>query len=158
MGKNIIKIFLITGVLLIGFGVSVFLYASTLDQETKKIQAEHAQQMALYKQKIDQQTDVNHLTQFATHLLEINLPDLALINMEKATSLDKNYRDGWLGLGLAQFETKDYKNALSSFQEAEKLDPINPPTYKYLSITYQKLEKTDLAKEAQRKYELLAEK
>lgn len=155
MGKNFIKLLFIFGLLLFGFGVSVFLYQSTYNQEMKIIKNSREKQLVDYKKVIDTKTDPYILTVNGTRYLKKNLPDLAIISLERTTQIEKGYRDGWLALGLAQLELADYKSALSSFQEAEKIDPINAKTYEYLEIAYKKLEQSDSAARAQTKYEFL---
>lgn len=153
-----IKLLFIFGILLFGFGVSLFIYQSVYAQELKSINSEHEKQLADYKKLIETKTDAYQLTLNGLRYLKKDMPDLALLSLARSTEIDKNYRDGWLALGLAQLESADYKSALSSFQEAEKIDPINAKTYEYLKIAYEKLDQTESAQKAQEKYEYLTRK
>jgi len=111
-----------------------------------------------YAQEIESQTNVNFLMDMGYKLLNGNQTDAAIVNFKRVTVLEKNYRDGWLYLGIAQLKNNQAGEALSNLQTAEKLDPINPQTYEYLIIAYEKTDNQEAAQKAREKYDFLTER
>lgn len=110
-----------------------------------------------YAQNVSQKTDASALAKNGLRQLNINLPNFALISLKRATDINQNYRDGWLALGLAQFRTNDFKNALASYRAAEKLDPIYAKTYELLKIAYEQIGDAASAAKAEEKYDFLSQ-
>ncbi len=150
------KLLIILSILLFGLSLSLVVFKVTYNNQTKDIKTKNQQILDQYSNNIKTENDAYKLTVAGLHQLDVNLPDLALISLKQATVANPSYRDGWLALGSAQFDTANFNNALISFQTAAKLDPIFPETYRLLQITYNKLGQNDASKLAQTKYELLA--
>jgi len=111
-----------------------------------------------YAAEIESHSDVNALMTSGLQLLRGNQINCAIINFKRVTELEKNYRDGWLYLGIAELQNSDPETALISLQAAEKLDPINPLTYQYLTMAYEQTDDIDSAQKAREKYEYLTKK
>lgn len=155
----LIKILIVIAILLLGLLASCI----TIEKvKSRKFAAEmarfHQEVLANYKAQVAQNSDAYYLTKTGLRQLEINLPDLALISLKHATEIKTDYRDAHLALGIAQFQTGDFTAALTSFQQAEKLDPIYAKTYEFLKITYEKLEDSAGAQKASEKHEYLSRK
>lgn len=155
----VIKILIGIGILLLGLLMACLFIQTAHSRKTAELLDDNLKQIeAEYAQKVAQDNDAGKLTKSGLRQLNINLPNLALISLNRATQVQQNYRDGWLALGLAQLKTGDIKAALISFQAAEKLDPINAKTYELLKIAYEKLEDTASAQKASEKYEFLTKR
>lgn len=155
--KLLIKILLAFAMLLLGLLATLgFIQTAHSRAEAEKLRAAEAQIIANYKANIDKKTDADALTKTGLRQLNINLPGLALITLKRAVEVQKNYRDAWLALGLAQFKTGDIGGALISFQSAEKLDPINAKTYELLRIAYETVGDASAAAKADEKYKFLS--
>lgn len=154
----IIKILIAIGILLLGLLASMIVFETAYSRLTAGLSESEKQVEKQIVAQIAQQTDAYKLTKNGLRQLNINLPNLALISLKRATEIEKNYRDAWLALGLAQLKTGDIKTALASFQTAEKLDPINAKTYEFLKIVYEKVGQLESAKVAQEKYEFLTKR
>jgi len=111
-----------------------------------------------YAEEISSQTDVNKLTTDGIKLVKGNELDCGIINLQRAVTLDPNYRDAWVWLGYAQEKNNQPQEAIVSLNKAAKIDPIHPDTFKYLAIAYTQTGDTALAKQAQDKYDLLNKK
>lgn len=111
-----------------------------------------------YAQEIASQTNVNSLMDTGYKLLNGNQVEAAILNFKRATVLEKNYRDGWLYLGIAELKNNQAEEALPNIQTAEKLDPINIQTYQYLIIAYEQTGDKEAARRAQEKLNFLTKK
>jgi len=151
----LIKILTVAGVLLAGFLSSLLVAQKVYSRMTADINNGLAQIESQYSQELAQETDAEKLVKTGVRQSDVNLPALALISLNRATTIEPNYRDGWLALGLAQFKTGDTKAALDSFQAAEKLDPICAKTYELLKMAYEKLDDPASAQKAQEKWDFL---
>jgi Tfp pilus assembly protein PilF len=83
---------------------------------------------------------------------------MAVIALEKATSLDQQYRDAFVYLGFAYLKNNNNQKALETLEKAEKLDPMNPTTWQLLAVAYQNMGQIEKAKEAENKYKQFATK
>ena len=153
--KNSTKILLSINILLMGAIASFFIFQKALAQESAKLSTPLP--LISYADQIKTETDPYKLTVNGLNQLNRQLPDFALMTLGQSVVANKNYRDGWLSLGLAQFETKDYTNALTSFSSAQKLDPIHSQTYQLLAALYRATNQPDLAQTAQNQYDFLAQ-
>jgi predicted Zn-dependent protease len=111
-----------------------------------------------YAEEISSQGNVNNLTADAVKLISGNQLECGIINLQRAVTIDPNYRDAWVFLGYAQIKNNDPQNAIKSLSSAQKIDPIDPDTYKYLAIAYTDSGDTVSAKTAQEIYDLLSQK
>jgi len=111
-----------------------------------------------YAQEIESQTNVNSLMDMGYKLLNGNQVEAAILNFKRVTVLEKNYRDGWLYLGIAELKNNQTEESLPNLQTAEKLDPINIQTYQYLVIAYEQTGDKEAAQKAQEKYQFLTKK
>ena len=111
-----------------------------------------------YAEKIAVMKDVNALMESGWRLLSGNQIQSAIINFQRVTQLEKNDRDGWLYLGIAQLKNNQADEALANLQTAEKLDPINLQTYEFLIVAYQQTGDTEAAQKASEKYNFLIKK
>ena len=63
-----------------------------------------------------------------------------------ATSKDPAWRDGYVNLGQVYLATSKFNEAKQALEAALKIDPLSGQTHYLLSLTYQELNKADLAK------------
>jgi predicted Zn-dependent protease len=142
---------LVIYVLILIFSSTIFYFACKTFApiiENKAFPAHTSNQLEkAYAADIASLTDINLLMDLGQKLLYGNQTEAAIINFKRVTELQKNYRDGWLYLGIAELKNNDPFEALKNIQTAEKLDPINALTYQYLAIAY---EETGDAGEAQK--------
>ncbi|MEI6039902.1 MAG: hypothetical protein WCP93_00965 [Candidatus Berkelbacteria bacterium] len=141
--------------LVISLLASLLILKITYQQKIDKINQEKQLMITGYTEEIKNETNPNILIESGLKQLENGQPELAMISLKKAVTVEPNFRDGWLTLGLAQYTQKDYQAALTSFLAAEKIDPINAQTYHFLNLTYTKLKQKDLALIAQEKFVFL---
>lgn len=158
MFKTFSKILLTLAILIIGLAIALMIFKISYSRQTEGIDTHIKEMENNYSQMVAKKTNVYTLTKIGLHQTDIGLTDMALISLHRATSLEKNYRDSWLALGLAQIQKMDYVSALTSLKIAEKLDPINPKTYELLNLVYQKMDNSELAQAAQEKYKFLTKK
>jgi tetratricopeptide (TPR) repeat protein len=151
MKNSLPKILIFVCVILIGAFTSLICYKQTYQNLTTDLKTKEKLAVFYYEQAINNRTDAYTLTKTGLRQLDTNMPELALISLKRATVAAEDYRDGWLGLGLAQFETGDYINAAESLKVAEALDPINSKTYQLQEATYLKLKQKDLSQTAKTK-------
>jgi tetratricopeptide (TPR) repeat protein len=62
-----------------------------------------------------------------------------------ALELQPNWRDGYLMIGAAQLEQKEYQDAQSSLEMATKLDPTHAPTHQLLAALFNQTGHQDAA-------------
>jgi len=72
---------------------------------------------------------------FATALLRLERPDLALKEYEASNELKANAR-AWAGIGNVRIARRDWPSAAEAFAEAVALDPYDPAAYCGLGIVY----------------------
>lgn len=77
--------------------------------------------------------------------LQLGAPRAAITTLERVTTLDPGWSDGWLLLGQAQFMTGLYDKGIASFHRAVAADPSN---LKALQVVARSLEKLNRDKEA----------
>jgi len=149
------NLFIIIALLLFGLAGSFYIYDYSYKKELAAIDKAKINQEQNWIQEINKETDAYKLTQTGLRLANIDSINLSLAYLEQATSLKKNYRDGWIALALVQIKANNLKGALTSAKNAEKLDPIIPKTYEVLKSIYDTTKQKDLAKQAQEKYNYL---
>ena len=153
--NNIVRIIAVLGFLLIAyFAIQVFFGVYT-EKLTRKLSGPVEVMDANFKAQIASQTDPYACVKFGLTFSNTDKPELALLSFEKATSLDPNYRDGWVMRGYGELENNQPEKAIESLKKAETIDPINPRTYELLAIAYTQTNETDSAKKAQEKWEYL---
>jgi predicted Zn-dependent protease len=111
-----------------------------------------------YRQKIAVETSAYDASKLGMVFLKTDKIDLAELAFEKSTSLDANWRDGWLWKGYTELKMAAPQKALDSLRAAEKIDPVYPFTYQLLANAYQKLGNTTEAKLAVEKQQYLSKK
>jgi len=153
------KILIGVGILLLGI-LATCVVIETARSRKASADSLTAQQNfeAEYAKIVSQKTNAYELVQTGLRQSEINLPAFALISSTRATEIKTDYRDAWLALGLAQFRQSDFPAALTSFQKAEKLDPIYAQTYEFLRFAYEAVEDQASAQKAAEKYAFLTKK
>jgi tetratricopeptide (TPR) repeat protein len=73
----------------------------------------------------------------------------AIEHFTRATRLDAGFVDAFLGLGMALVFNKQYSDAITPLETAEKFRPANSTTHYYLSIAYGRVgRKSDAGREA----------
>jgi tetratricopeptide (TPR) repeat protein len=73
----------------------------------------------------------------------------AIEHFTRATRLDASFVDAFLGLGMALVLNKQYSEAITPLETAEKLRPTNSTGHYYLSIAYGRVgRKSDAEREA----------
>lgn len=155
----VVKIIIGVAIFILGLIATCIALQTAHSQRDAKITQEFAAQILdNYKINVSKKIDAYALTKSGLRQLNINLPNLSLISLKRATEIEPNYRDAWLALGLTQLNTGDVKTALISFQTAEKLDPINAKTYELLKIAYGKLEDAGGSQKAEEKWKFLTKK
>ncbi len=60
----------------------------------------------------------------------------AVQHFSKATQLEANFADAWLGLGMALLAEKQYAEAVAPLEKAVKLQPGNPAAHYSLATAY----------------------
>jgi tetratricopeptide (TPR) repeat protein len=75
----------------------------------------------------------------------------AVQHFSKATQLEPNFADAWLGLGMSLLAQKQYADAVSPLQKAVKLQPANPAGHYSLATAYAR---TGRKEEAQHEFAL----
>jgi predicted Zn-dependent protease len=111
-----------------------------------------------YRQKIAAETSAYDASKLGMAFLKTDELDLAELAFEKSTSLDANWRDGWIWKGYTELKMATPQKALDSLRAAEKIDPVYPFTYQLLANAYQKLGNTSEAKLAVEKQQYLSKK
>ncbi len=79
-----------------------------------------------------------------------DLPD-AVQHFSKATKLETNFADAYLGLGMSLLAEKEYANAVVPLEKAVKLQPANPAAHYSLATAYAR---TGRKEEAEREFAL----
>ena len=77
----------------------------------------------------------------------------AIWNYQKAIHMDKNTSEYHYNLGLAFYETGNYKNAIKAFKNAHKVNPSNASVFYNIALSYNKLYRSDLAHKYYNKYQ-----
>lgn len=150
--KVITLIIAIIAIGAIGFvGVKIILGFNASDITSAR--AESLQQA--YRDEIATETNVQKLTTNGVKLIKGNQLGCGIINLERATTLDPNYRDAWVWLGYGQIKNNQSQDAVKSLKKAAEVDPIYPDTYKYLVTAYTQIGDSESAKKAQEKYDSL---
>jgi len=72
-------------------------------------------------------------------LVKKGQPQIALAVAQKFLQTNTSLRDAWLYLAYAQLANKKIKEAKSSLEKAEILDPVYPYTYQLLAFTEEQL-------------------
>lgn len=118
----------------------------------------------IYKERVEKETDPAKLVRLGVKWIGMENPALAVIALEKATKLEKEYRDANFYLGYARLkkcqspnskcQKKDFQKILEILNKTKDLDPIYAPTWQLLSFTYQILGEDQKAKEAKEKFEM----
>lgn len=62
--------------------------------------------------------------------------DEAIARLRKATQLNPDFGDAYLGLGVSLSAEKKYTEAIAPLEMAVKLEPANPATYYTLGTAY----------------------
>jgi len=136
-----------------GIGLIANIYRANL---TEKLSASAREMEASFRTQIASETDAYQAARMGTIFLKTQKDDLALAAFQKATSLDPNFRDGWVWLGYTELKLNQPEEALKSLKKAEELDPINARTYELLAIAYKQNSDEDSAKKAEEKFEYLS--
>ncbi len=63
-------------------------------------------------------------------------PDAAIQHFFRATKLDPNFSDAFLGLGMAFITAKKFPDAVPALESAVKLEPQNPAAHYNLGLAY----------------------
>jgi tetratricopeptide (TPR) repeat protein len=79
-----------------------------------------------------------------------DLPE-AVRHFTKATQLEPNFADAYLGLGMSLLTEKNYADAVTPLEAAVKLQPTNPAAHYSLATAYSR---TGRKEEAQREFAL----
>ena len=75
----------------------------------------------------------------------------AVQHFSKATQLESNFADAWLGLGMSLLAQKQYADAVAPLEKAVKLQPANPAAHYSLATAYAR---TGRKQEAEREFAL----
>ncbi|HCS78681.1 TPA: hypothetical protein DIV55_02965 [Patescibacteria group bacterium] len=153
--RKITLIIIATCVLMIIIFTIIFIIRIFSSQVWQVNTAEAAELQETYKAKVSTSTDLYYLMDQGSKLLNGNQPRNALMNFQRATELDKNYRDGWVWLGYAQIQNDDPASAITSLKNAEAIDPIYAQTYELLTIAYEKTGDAEAASNAKEKMQFL---
>jgi Flp pilus assembly protein TadD len=73
-----------------------------------------------------------------------DLPE-AVRRFTKATQLNPNFADAYLGLGMSLLAQKNYADAVSPLEAAVKLQPGNPAAHYSLATAYARTGRKDAA-------------
>lgn len=149
------KIWLIIGVLFVGAAVSLICYQVILSRESTVSSLQERALLDQYRRQISTETNAYKLTVSGLRQFDHNLPEMSLITLKRATESDKNYRDAWIALGIAELEVRSATEALDSLKVAQTIDPIHAETYKYMGIAYERLADQEGIKLCQDKQKML---
>jgi tetratricopeptide (TPR) repeat protein len=106
------------------------------------------------KKELLQELEVNPANAGAEYVLgELarqaqDLPE-AVKRFSKATTLDPNFADAYLGLGMSLLGQKEYSQAVSPLEKAVKMQPANPAAHYSLATAYAR---TGRKEEAEREF------
>jgi len=123
-------------------------WTKDLDEVTQKYQAQYAEQ-------VKYETDSNKLVSRAEKYIKSDNIAYALITLKQATTIDPNYRDGWIWLGYIQLKNNDFSGALQALKTAEKIDPLYKETYELLIAAYNQLDDKEMAGKMEERVEFL---
>ena len=155
--NNLVRIVAVIGFLIIAyFGIQIG--AGLYSQKLIKAYSGPAEELKnSFRAEISEQTDAYGAAKMGTQFAQAQNNDLASLAFQKATDLDPEYRDGWVGRGQAELQNNQPEEALESLKRAEEIDPINPRTYELLAIAYRATDDEEAAKKAEEKWKYLNE-
>ena len=155
--NNLVRIVAVIGFLIIAyFGIQIG--AGLYSQKLIKAYSGPAEELKnSFRAEIAEQTDAYGAAKMGTQFAQAQNNDLASLAFQKATDLDPEYRDGWVGRGQAELQNNQPEEALESLKRAEEIDPINPRTYELLAIAYRATDDEEAAKKAEEKWKYLNE-
>jgi tetratricopeptide (TPR) repeat protein len=158
MKPFISKTLIIISILLLGlaasFAVSVFSY----NHQTADLKIQEQALIDNFAQKVSAEKDAYKLSIDGLRQMHSNLPNMAIISLARATELEPNYRDAWLAKAACELKMFNTSAALESAKKAEKIDPINAPTYEILQEIYTQTDNKVLAQAAKTKLDFLNKK
>jgi tetratricopeptide (TPR) repeat protein len=108
------------------------------------------------KKELDQELEIDPANAGAEYVLgELarqaqDLPE-AVKHFSKATELETNFGEAYLGLGMALLEQKNYAEAVAPLEKAVKLQPANPAGHYSLATAYARTGRKD---DAEREFAL----
>ena len=147
------------GIVIIALMIGIFLSQLMAKNTYNKIIAEADRSTRnfeeVYSLQINQENDAYELTRLGSKQIKSGQFKIATITLEKAAQLEPKYRDAWLFLGMANLKNNEAQKAIESLLKAEIIDPINPETYKLLSLAYKQSNQNELAQKAEEKQNYL---
>jgi len=155
--SNLVRLIISVALLIIAyFGIQAG--AGLYSQKLIKAYSGPAEELKnSFRAEIAEQTDAYGAAKMGTQFAQAQNNDLASLAFQKATDLDPEYRDGWVGRGQAELQNNQPEEALESLKRAEEIDPINPRTYELLAIAYRATDDEEAAKKAEEKWKYLNE-
>lgn len=87
---------------------------------------------------VEETTDVYTLVKVGRQYYQSGELERAQKLFKKAAQLDRNYRDAFYHLGLAEFELGNTDRAFYAFLRAKTIDSIYKPSYEMLAQVYEK--------------------
>lgn len=142
----------LAAILIVGFILSILIYFAEYKQMTKDLGKGEAELVQNYEKLIaGSPKSTSQLVLEGYGFLQKDKNQMAVIALEKATSLDQQYRDAFVYLGYAYLKTNNNQKALETLEKAEKLDPMNQTTWQLLAVAYQNMGQIEKAKEVTEK-------
>lgn len=127
-----LKVIAIGLLLLAGFLWSQRLGSQALLKIQADIKDSSSEQLELVRTKVEAKTDPTEVFDFGRKLLDSGNPDFAVVALEKSTSLQPEYRDGWYLLGLSYARQGEIAKAKQALGKALAIDPDHQPSNELL--------------------------